>query len=68
MTVCGAAICDNGKALVLVADKRIGIGFIESERDINKLIELHKGWCRSRCERAALLPVWRAAVPSAGTR
>ena len=44
MTVCVAAICDNGKALVLVADKMIGIGFIESEPDINKLKELHKGW------------------------
>lgn len=44
MTVCVAAICDNGKTLILVADKMIGIGFIESEPDINKLLVLDKDW------------------------
>jgi hypothetical protein len=44
MTVCVATICDNGKSIILVADKMIGIGFIESEPDINKLLQLHKDW------------------------
>ena len=44
MTCCIAAICDDGKNIVLVADKMIGIGFIESEPDINKLLQLHKNW------------------------
>jgi|GEM_PF-2405676 20S proteasome alpha/beta subunit len=44
MTCCIAAICDDGKNIVLVADKMIGIGFIESEPDINKLLHLHKNW------------------------
>jgi 20S proteasome alpha/beta subunit len=44
MTCCIAAVCDDGKNIVLVADKMIGIGFIESEPDINKLLQLHKNW------------------------
>lgn len=44
MTCCIAAICDDGKNIVLVADKMIGIGFIESEPDINKLLQLNKSW------------------------
>jgi 20S proteasome alpha/beta subunit len=44
MTVCVAAICDNGKTIILVSDKMIGTGFIESEPDINKLLTLHKDW------------------------
>jgi hypothetical protein len=44
MTVCVAAVCDDGKSIILVADKMIGIGFIESEPDIHKLLQLHKDW------------------------
>jgi 20S proteasome alpha/beta subunit len=44
MTVCVATICDDGKTIILVADRMIGIGFIESEPDIHKLLELHKEW------------------------
>lgn len=44
MTVCVAAICDNGKTIILVADRMIGVGYIESEPEINKLRELCKDW------------------------
>src|SRR2546425_11768440 len=44
MTVCVGAICENGKALVLAADKMIGMGFVEGEPDISKLRKLHKDW------------------------
>ena len=44
MTCCVAALCDDGKTIIMVADKLIGIGFIESEPDISKLLELHFGW------------------------
>ena len=44
MTCCIAALCDDGKNIVLVADKMIGIGFIESEPNINKLLQLNKSW------------------------
>ncbi len=44
MTCCVAAICDDGKTIILVADRMVGVGFIESEPDINKLRQLHKDW------------------------
>lgn len=44
MTVCVAMLCDEAKALVLVADKMIGIGYIETEPEIKKLLRLHKDW------------------------
>jgi 20S proteasome alpha/beta subunit len=44
MTVCVAAICDNGKTIILVSDRMIGPGFIESEPNINKVIKLHDEW------------------------
>lgn len=44
MTVCVAMLCDKSKALVLTSDKMIGVGYIETEPDIKKLIELHKNW------------------------
>jgi hypothetical protein len=31
MTTCVASICDEGNAIVLVADKMIGMGYVESE-------------------------------------
>lgn len=31
MTVCIAAICDLGRTIIMVADKRIGLGFIEAD-------------------------------------
>ena len=44
MTTCVAAICDNGDAIILVADKMIGTGYIESELDITKIRSIHKDW------------------------
>jgi len=44
MTVCVAAICDNGKTIILVSDRMIGPGFIESEPNINKVIKVHDQW------------------------
>lgn len=44
MTVCVAAICDDGKALILVADKMVGLGYVTSDLDITKMRPLHKDW------------------------
>ena len=44
MTCCIAALCDNRKAIVLAADKMIGLGMIESEPDIRKIHRLSKDW------------------------
>ncbi len=44
MTCCVAAICGDGKSLVLVADKMIGVGYVEAEPEIEKLQRLHPRW------------------------
>lgn len=44
MTVCVAAVCDGGKALVLLADKMVGLGYVTSDLDITKMRPLHKDW------------------------
>lgn len=44
MTFCVAMLCDKSKALILAADKMIGIGWIETEPDITKILDLHKNW------------------------
>jgi hypothetical protein len=44
MTTCVAAITDDGEALLLIADKMIGVGWVESELEITKMRELHKDW------------------------
>jgi hypothetical protein len=44
MTCCVASICDEGKSIVLVSDKMIGTGMIESEPEISKVLWLHKNW------------------------
>ncbi len=45
MTVCIAVLCDNRKAIVLVADKMIGLGTaIETQPEIKKILRLHKQW------------------------
>ncbi len=44
MTVCVAALCDGGSTIVLVADKMIGMEFVETEPEIQKIIKLHKDW------------------------
>jgi hypothetical protein len=44
MTVCVAAICENGKTIILVSDRMIGPGFIESEPNINKVVKLNPHW------------------------
>ncbi len=44
MTCCVAALCGDGKALVLVADKMIGVGFVEAAPEIKKLQRIHRDW------------------------
>jgi 20S proteasome alpha/beta subunit len=44
MTTCVAAICDDGNAIVLVADKMIGMGYVESELEITKMRPLCPDW------------------------
>jgi len=44
MTTCNALLCDDGNAIVLVADKMIGTGMIESELEITKMRPIHKEW------------------------
>jgi 20S proteasome alpha/beta subunit len=44
MTTCVAVICDDGNAIVLVADKMIGIGYVESELEITKMRQIHRNW------------------------
>ena len=44
MTCCIAALCDNRKAIVLAADKMIGVGMIEAEPDIRKIYKLTDKW------------------------
>jgi len=34
VTCCVPAVCDEGKAIILAADKTVGKGFVESEPDI----------------------------------
>lgn len=44
MTTGVAAICEDGNAIVLVADKMIGVGWIESELEITKMRPIHTNW------------------------
>jgi hypothetical protein len=44
MTCCIAALCDNGKTLILIADRMIGTWAIESELEISKLRKLSEYW------------------------
>lgn len=44
MTVCVGFVCDEGKSIVLVADKMVGMGYIQQEPDISKILQLHKDW------------------------
>jgi 20S proteasome alpha/beta subunit len=44
MTTCVAAIADEGKALILAADKMVGVGWVESELEITKMREIHSHW------------------------
>src|SRR5262249_54209119 len=44
MTCCVAALCDNRKSIVLVSDKMVGMGMIEAEPEISKILQLHKQW------------------------
>lgn len=44
MTVCVATICGDGKCLVLVSDRMIGVGYVEAEPEIKKNIPLHERW------------------------
>src|ERR1700683_2841875 len=44
VTVCVAALCEDSKTIVMVADKMIGFGYAESEPDIDKMRSLHKDW------------------------
>jgi len=44
MTLCIAALCEERKTLILMADKMLGIGFIEAELAIEKIVQIHKNW------------------------
>lgn len=44
MTVCVAALCDFGRALVLASDKMVGLGFVEGEGENSKIQILHPHW------------------------
>lgn len=44
MTTCNAVICGDGTAIILVADKMISAGFIESELEITKMRQIHADW------------------------
>ena len=44
MTVCVATLCDLGRAIVLVADKMVGKGYVEAEPEIIKLQQIHPHW------------------------
>jgi len=44
MTCCIAAICDEGKSIVLVMDKLIGAMFVEAQPDVEKAINVHDNW------------------------
>ncbi len=44
MTVCLATLCDLGRAIVLVADKMVGVGYIEGELENVKVQPIHSQW------------------------
>ncbi len=44
MTVCVAALADDGKTIVYAADKMIGAGFIETEGGQEKILPLGERW------------------------
>jgi 20S proteasome alpha/beta subunit len=44
MTVCVATLCDQGKGIVLVSDKMVGIGYVEAELENTKVQPLHSQW------------------------
>jgi hypothetical protein len=44
MTCCVAALCDDGKTLILIADKMIGSWAIESEFNISKIRQIDDTW------------------------
>jgi len=44
MTCCVATLCDDGKTLILIADKMIGNWSIQSEFDISKIRQIDDCW------------------------
>jgi hypothetical protein len=44
MTCCVAALCDDRKTLILIADKMIGNWTIQSELNISKILPIEDGW------------------------
>lgn len=44
MTICIAAICDEGRAIVIASDRQVGVGFTSSELDESKVGDLYKDW------------------------
>lgn len=44
MTCCVAALCDKRKSIILVSDRKIGTGMIESEPEIAKITPIHENW------------------------
>ena len=44
MTCCVAGLCDDRRAIVMAADKMVGMGAIEIEPEISKILSLHRHW------------------------
>jgi hypothetical protein len=44
MTICLAAICDNGNAIVVASDREVGVGFTSTELDRAKVGPLFNDW------------------------
>lgn len=44
MTCCVASLCDDRHGIVLAADKMVGLGMIESESNIQKVLRVHGNW------------------------
>ena len=44
MTVCLAHLCEDNKTLILIADRQIGIGAIEAQPNVRKILQVHPDW------------------------
>jgi len=42
--LCLATVCENGKTILIAADKMVGFGVIESELDVIKMRQVHESW------------------------
>jgi 20S proteasome alpha/beta subunit len=44
MTTCVAVLCDDATKIVLAADKRFSMGYVESDPETSKILAFHKRW------------------------